>query len=280
MYRSKPIGVFDSGIGGLTVFRALREALPQEDFIYLGDMARLPYGNKSQETVESYALQIASHFRKVGIKLLIVACNTASAQALSVLKARYPDLPVLGVVQPGARAAVEASANGRIVVLATEGTVRSGAYQREILSLRPDAQVEAHACNLFVALAEEGWGDAPEALPIVRRYLAQIKLADYDTVVLGCTHFPLLVPALRQLLPSSVKLVDSAESMATVVKAYLAENELAAFSIRDSIPDSLRVENRQGHESFWVTDTPERFRLMATRFLNREVGDKVELIAL
>ena len=253
--RDHPIGLFDSGVGGLTVLKALRSRLPYEDFIYLGDTARLPYGTKSPETVAHYAEQVARRLMQEGIKLLVVACNTASAQGLPRLHELFPELPCLGVIEPGAQAAAQASHTGRIVVLATEGTVRSGAYEKEILHHRPDAVVESLPCNLLVALAEEGWVEGPEAACILNRYFAQINLTDYDTVVLGCTHFPLLAPAMRRLLPPSVTLVDSAATTAQAVADFLAQNGLQ------------KTSETQGNERFWVTDGPIRFSLMAQRFL-------------
>ncbi len=263
-----PIGVFDSGIGGLTVYRALRAQLPDENFVYLGDTARLPYGTKSKETVCRYAERVAHQLFEEDIKLLVVACNTASAAALSYLKERWPDMPILGVVEPGAQAAVAASKTGRVVVFATEGTIRSGAYQREIQKRAPDMQVQGIACNLLVSLVEEGWGEGAEAEGILRRYLKRITLDGYDVLALGCTHFPVLVPALRSLLPRQVSLVDSAETTAQVVAQYLQENSL-----------KNRASGGQG-DRFLVTDCPERFSALAPLFLGGSAVDNVELIAL
>ncbi len=194
-----PIGVFDSGVGGLTVLRALREALPAQDFIYLGDTARLPYGTKSPETVARYSLQCAAALLERGIGSLVVACNTASASALGALRERYPALPVIGVIEPGAEAAVAASASQHIAVIGTEGTIRGGAYQTAIHRRSPEARVTSCACSMFVALAEEGWTQGPVAEAVAHRYLDPIfDVADSpDCLVLGCTHFPALIDAIR-----------------------------------------------------------------------------------
>ncbi len=268
MPSSSSIGVFDSGVGGLTVLRALREALPREDFVYLGDTARLPYGTKTPDTVARYALQAAERLLREKIKLLVVACNTASALALPFLRRALPDLPCLGVVEPGAAAAAKASRNGRIVVLATESTARSGAYPKAIRALRPEAEIEGLACNLLVSLAEEGWTEGREAQAVVERYLRQIRLADYDTLVLGCTHFPLLAPLIRTLLPEEIALVDSAETTARAVAACLKTSGLA------------RTDGGQGEARFLVTDGPERFQALAERFLGGKRAESVETISL
>src|SRR6185436_14060874 len=209
----RPVGVFDSGVGGLTVLRALVANLPHEDFLYLGDTARLPYGTKSPATVARYSVRAAEGLAQRGIKALVVACNTASATALPALRERFPDLPVIGVIEPGARAACESSTSGRIAVLATEGTVQGGAYERAIQALRPDAQVTQVACQVFVALAEEGWSEGAAVDAVVQRYLAHLD-ARVDTVVLGCTHFPLLADAIARQLGPTRRIVDSAATTA------------------------------------------------------------------
>lgn len=248
------IGIFDSGVGGLTVQRALLDALPGADTIYLGDTARLPYGTKSAATVTQYSLRSARLLEARGIDLLVVACNTASAVALPALRAALP-VPVIGVVEPGARAAVKATSGGRIGVIGTAGTIGSGAYTAALHALRPDAVVVAWACPLFVPLAEEGWTDPADEVVrgVVRRYLAPLKAARIDTLVLGCTHYPLLKAAIAAELPG-VTLVDSAETVAAEVKALLPA-------------PAGRVATHQ----FLVTDTPERFLAVAGRFLGRPV---------
>src|SRR5512140_1266644 len=228
-----PIGVFDSGVGGLTVLRALLERLPEEDFVYLGDTARLPYGTKSPESIRRYALQAASLLRNRGVKCLVVACNTASAVALEALALEFAPVPVLGVLEPGAAAACRATREGRIAVIATESTVRGGAYQAAIARRLPRACVTARACPLFVALAEEGWTEGPVVDAVAHRYLDDLfgpaaGAAAPDTLVLGCTHFPVLAPALRAMLGPRIAIVDSAETTAAALAEVLAGGGLHA----------------------------------------------------
>ena len=265
--KNRPIGVFDSGIGGLTVYKALREALPQEDFIYLGDTARLPYGTKSHETVAAYALQAAQLLLEHDIKLLVVACNTASAQALPELRRAFPDLPCLGVIEPGADAAVAASHSGRIAVLATEGTARSGAYVEAIQRRSSAVEVQVLACNLLVALVEEGWCDGAEAEVILRRYLHRLE-EGFDTLVLGCTHFPILAPMLRKIVSPSISIIDSAVTAAQAVREYLQ-----SFG-------QLAPSSQVGSCHCLVTDGPERFERVARLFLNEDIAGKITQVYL
>ncbi|HTP40368.1 MAG TPA: glutamate racemase [Steroidobacteraceae bacterium] len=272
--RERAIGVFDSGVGGLTVLRALVEALPQEQFLYLGDTARLPYGTKSAETVVRYALRAADELVERGIKCLVVACNTASAAALGAMRQRFEDIPVIGVIEPGARAAVAASRTGRIAVIATEGTVRGGAYTQAIARLRPDAVVTAMACQLFVALAEEGWTEGPVAERAAERYLAALRGAagaGPDTLVLGCTHFPLLQGVIERALGGQVRIVDSAATTAQATRALLAQQDLLRTSSLQAAPQ-LR---------YLATDGAERFAQVGSRFMGRAIAaDEVELVDL
>jgi glutamate racemase len=213
----RPIGIFDSGVGGLTVLGALGERLPGETFVYLGDTARLPYGTKSAATVRRYALNAAAHLVGHGIKLLVVACNTASSYALDEVAAACP-LPVIGVVEPGVRAAL-ATGGRRIGVIGTEGTIRSEAYQRAIARSAPAVEVMARPCPLFVPLAEEGWGDHPVTDDIARHYLGEMLGWGAETIILGCTHYPLLRPSLARVVGPDVALVDSASALAEAVVA-------------------------------------------------------------
>ena len=251
------IGIFDSGVGGLTVHRALLEAVPAASTVYLGDTARVPYGTKSADTVTQYSLRNARVLARHGIDLLVVACNTASAVALPALRAEL-SVPVIGVVEPGARAAARASRTGRIGVIGTQGTVASGAYQAAIRRERADAEVVARACPLFVPLAEEGWTDPDDEIVrgVVRRYVAPLRDARIDALVLGCTHYPLLARAIAAELPG-IALVDSAQSIAAEVRERLGAGDGAAE----------RAEHR-----FLVTDTPEKFLAVAGRFLGRPVA--------
>jgi glutamate racemase len=214
---TRPIGIFDSGVGGLTVLGALRERLPGEDFLYLGDTARLPYGTKSAATVERYAVKAARHLAGHDIKLLVVACNTASSYALPAL-VEAVSVPVVGVVEPGVRAAIATGARS-IAVIGTEGTIRSGAYQQSLAERAPDAEIAAAACPLFVPLAEEGWGDHPVTDDVARHYLGALLDRGVETIILGCTHYPLLRPSLERVVGPAVRLVDSASSVAETVVA-------------------------------------------------------------
>ena len=257
----RPIGVFDSGVGGLTVFREIARALPREPLIYLGDSARVPYGTKSPSTIVRYALEAARHLMSRDIKMLVVACNTATAAALPELQAQLA-IPVIGVVEPGARAAV-AVTSGVVGVIATEGTVRSKAYTKAIHAIDPDVQVIESAAPLFVPLAEEGWANTHVAREVAEIYLEPLIDAGIDTLVLGCTHYPILRGTIEQGGGSAVVIVDSAETTAQTVKEALAS------SPRMSEP------TRQ----FLVTDAEERFRRIAGEFLAQEI-EHLELVSL
>jgi glutamate racemase len=249
-----PIGVFDSGVGGLTVLRALRARFPGESFVYLGDTARLPYGTKSAATVERYAVKAAAHLAGHGIKLLVVACNTASSYALGVLEAAAP-IPVVGVVAPGVRAAVATGAS-RVGVIGTEGTIRSEAYQRSLAACAPSVEVEAAACPLLVPLAEEGWGDHPVTDEVARHYLAPLLDRGVETIILGCTHYPLLRPSLQRVVGPGVALVDSASSVAETV----AEDHI----------DLIAATEADGAVRLELTDASERFLRITRAILGRD----------
>jgi glutamate racemase len=272
MDRQAPIGIFDSGLGGLTVTRAIYDRLPHEHLVYLGDTARVPYGTRSAQTVLRYARSCARHLQKRGIKLLVVACNTVSAVALDMLRVEL-DIPVLGVIEPGARAAAAASSHGRIGVIATGGTVASGAYPRAVASVDSRCEVFAQPAPLLVPLAEEGWveGDVPRLA--LDRYLGALSRHAVDAIVLGCTHYPLFRPLVderaRALCGSSTVVVDSAEATARELEALLSERELGRESVG------------QGELAMYVTDIPGRFGEVAGRFLGRPVeGLHVEQIDL
>ncbi len=276
----RPIGVFDSGVGGLTVLRAMDSEMPQERFLYLGDTARLPYGTKSAGTVIRYAVQAADALIERGVKALIVACNTASSVALPAMRERYRDLPVIGVVEPGADAAVAASRSGQIAVIGTEATVRGGAYERAITQRRPQAQVRSLACQFFVALAEEGWTSGPVARAAAQRYLAPLfgpaplpgGASAPDTLVLACTHFPVLQAVIRSVVGPQVSIVDSAATAAHAVRAALAASGLLGA---EAAPPA------SGRMRFLATDGVARFAAIGSRFLAREIGVReVELVDL
>lgn len=268
-----PIAVFDSGVGGLTVLRALRRRLPSESMIYLGDTARLPYGTKSVESIVRYALQATDHLAGLGVKMLVVACNTASAVSLDPIRDRFAPLPVIGVVEPGASAAVAASRNGRLLVLATESTVKRHAYAKAIRALSPQARVDEKACSLFVALAEEGWTEGAIPESIAHTYLDPImagaRLEAPDTVVLGCTHFPLLEPAIRAALGPGPAIVDSATTTAEAVARVLTSSNM------------LSTRQGSGALTFLATDGPDRFAAVGARFLGEPIDPaSVKLIDL
>lgn len=264
-----PVGVFDSGVGGLTVLKAIQDALPRENLVYLGDTARLPYGTKSPVSIERYATQAAAKLVEQGIKLLVVACNTASAVALDSLRGHMAPVPVVGVVEPGATAAVAASPGGRHLVLATEATVRLGAYTRAIQSRDSAARVSEQACEMMVALAEEGWSDGDIARAIVRRYLEEAGNTAPDTIILGCTHFPLLKDTIRDVASDGVMLVDSASTTADAVSRLLHQHEARRAG---QAPGSLRL---------LATDGAMRFARVGGRFLGRELHQSdIELVDL
>lgn len=254
------IGVFDSGVGGLTVLKALMERLPNESTVYLGDTARVPYGTKSGEVVTRYSLANANALLEYGVKLLVVACNTASAVALPALRERLP-IPVLGVIIPGAQAAERATRSGKIAVIGTPGTILSGAYQHAIAAERPDLEVRTKSCPLFVPLAEEGWTDGEVPRLVAREYLTGALLAGgVDTLVLGCTHYPLLASIIREVVGPDVTLVDSAKATAERVAEVLGERDLLEF-------ERAAVERQ-----FLVTDTPDRFLEVGSRFLGQQIS--------
>ena len=258
-----PIGVFDSGIGGLTVVSAIMTALPNERVVYVGDTARVPYGPKSPETVLRYSRQIAAWLREQHVKAIVIACNTATAHALETLQ-RECDVPVIGVVQPGAHAAVVATHNHRIGVIGTSGTINSGAYHRAIAAEAPDATVTGLACPLFVPLVEEGWLDHPATRMIANEYLLPMREAGVDTLVLGCTHYPLLATVIGDVVGSQVRLVDSAAETARALERVLRDRDLTASAT------GVAPVHR-----FVATDAPDAFRRVGQRFIG-PVLDRVE----
>ncbi len=265
-----PIGVFDSGVGGLTVLKALQARMPHENFIYLGDTARLPYGTKSQKSIVRYALQASAHLVKRKVKMLVIACNTASAAALSTLQQEFAPLPVVGVIEPGAQACCRNSSSGFIAVIGTESTIRGNAYPKAIMRLRPEARVVSKQCSLFVTLAEEGWTQGKIVEDIARKYLEHIFFTREapDCLMLGCTHFPVFKDALQNVLGPHVHLVDSAEATARHVYTRL---------------DQMHLFNGQSHaeNTFLVTDDLQRFARAGSIFLNRPIQEEeLELVDL
>jgi glutamate racemase len=254
MSKESPIGVFDSGIGGLTVAHEVIRQLPHESIVYFGDTARVPYGPKSPDTVRRYSREIAAFLRDQGVKGIVIACNTATAHALETLRGEM-DMPVIGVVEPGARAAVAATRQGHIGVIGTAGTIKSGAYERAIRALDPNVMVTPRACPLFVPMVEEGWIDHEATRLVAREYLEPMLEAEIDTLVLGCTHYPLLKPLLRDVLGPSVRLIDSAEETAAETARTLADASLSANSDADPT------------YRFVASDDPLQFLQLGQRFL-------------
>lgn len=261
-----PIGIFDSGIGGLTVARAIYEHLPHESTIYFGDTARVPYGPKSPDTVRRYSLEILHWLLAQRVKAVVIACNTSTAHALEALQAESP-VPVIGVIDPGARAAVAAMRPGTIGVIGTAGTIASNAYARAIQAAKPGARVEQQACPLFVPLVEEGWFDHPAAELVAAEYLEPMKRASVDVMVLGCTHYPLLKPLLQRIMGPDTRLIDSGEETAATVRTVLRTGGLEASS--SAIPE----------HRFVVSDDEARFRQVGSRFIGERLG-KAEVVAL
>ena len=259
MPRSAPVGVFDSGIGGLTVAHEVIRQLPHESVLYFGDTARVPYGPKSPDTVRRYSREIADFLRDQGVKSIVIACNTATAHALTALREQF-DMPVIGVVEPGARAAVAVTTRGRIGVIGTVGTIKSGAYERAIRAINSDVFITARACPLFVPLVEEGWTDHDATRLVAREYLEPMIAADIDTLVLGCTHYPLLKPLLADILGDEVRLIDSAEETAAETARTLAESGIAASA------------SHAATHRFVASDDPLQFLQLGQRFL----GDTIE----
>jgi len=257
--RQRPIGVFDSGIGGLTVVRALRELLPNEQIHYLGDTARVPYGGKSAATIERYSLEITEMLLAENCKTIVVACNTASALALTQLESATP-IPVTGVIRPGAQAAVAATRNGHVGVIGTRATIKSGAYESALRAFDPNVRITARACPLFVPLIEEGWLEGEVTDRVVRQYLTPLVEEGVDTLVLGCTHYPLMREAIGRFLGQSVTLVDSAQNCATAVMRLLEEENLRADL--DAV----------GQLSVALTDPPDAFLDVAIEALQLDLG--------
>jgi glutamate racemase len=266
MNNSAPIGVFDSGMGGLTVVRELMNQLPNESIIYFGDTARVPYGPKSPDTVLRYSREITSYLKGEGVKALVVACNTATAHALPALRREF-DMPIVGVIEPGARAAAAVTKTKRVGVIGTAGTIKSRAYEKEIRKLLPDVEVTAQACALFVPLVEEGWLDSEVTRAVARNYLAPIVSAEVDTLVLGCTHYPLMKTVIGNVVGREVRLIDSAHET-----ARQAGEILRAHGLENGTPDAARYR-------FIASDAPDTFLGLGERFLGSPI-DRVETVTL
>ena len=266
MTRDAPIGIFDSGLGGLTVARAIYDRLPHESTIYFGDTARVPYGPKSPDTVRRYSLEILHWLLGQGVKAVVIACNTSTAHALETLRAASP-VPVIGVIEPGAGAAVQVGGDGPIGVIGTAGTIASGAYVRAIHALRPGVEVRQQACPLFVPLVEEGWLDHQVTELVAGEYLAALRQRRVTALVLGCTHYPLLKPLLARVMGPGVALIDAGEATAAVLEATLRDHALLGTACEG-------VTHR-----FVVSDDEPRFRAVGARFLGDRLGE-AEVVVL
>lgn len=268
---SLPIAVFDSGVGGLTVLHTLQKYLPNESFLYLGDMARVPYGTKSPAAITRYTHSAADYLIRQDIKLLVIACHTASTLALPTIEKLYNEVPMVGMIEPGAQAACQASKQNHVAVIATEATVQAQGYQKAIQRIRPEVKVSAQACSLFVALAEEGWTHGMIAEATAQQYLSPLfaQTQKPDCLLLGCTHFPLLTSAIKNVIGNQIQIIDPAVETAHIVKRILQEKSLLA-----SAPSSA-------HTQFLVTDSPERFARVAQQFLATQVlPSQVKLVEL
>jgi glutamate racemase len=261
--RNLPIGIFDSGVGGLTVYKALHERLPNERFVYLGDTARVPYGTKSLATVERYAVENSKFLEAHGIKLLVVACNTASALALPAIRSAIK-VPVMGVIEPGSRAAVAVAQGANIGVIATEATIQSKAYAKAIASMGATGQVIERACPLFVSLAEEGWAGSDVARIVARDYLSEFSKTTLGALVLGCTHYPILREVISETVGEEVKLIDSGAATAHDVESLLQNSDLTH---EDALALYQERQLCDDLDHFYVTDAAERFAKVAERFL-------------
>ncbi|MDT8322476.1 MAG: glutamate racemase [Bacteroidota bacterium] len=255
-HRQKSIGVFDSGIGGLTVVHALMKHLPHENITYFGDTARVPYGSKSAEVVREYAFEDTRFLMQQGVKIIVVACNTVSAVAIDDLKSHF-DIPIVGMIQPGAAAACAASRNKRIGVIGTYATIGSASYPRALTRCNNSIASYSAPCPLFVPLAEEGWGEHPVAASVAEEYLAPLRREHIDTLILGCTHYPILRNVIQKAMGQEVMLIDSGEAAAIEVERLLGENDL------------LNTSTQQPNYAFFVSDVPQKFKQLGEIFLNK-----------
>ena len=257
MDKNAPIGVFDSGVGGLTVAREIMRQIPNERIVYFGDTARVPYGSKSKDNIIKFSRQIIRFLQTENVKAIVIACNTASALALDEMQQEF-DLPILGVVKPGAKVAVETTVNKRIVLIGTEANIRSGVYTRYIKSLDDEAKVFEKACPLFVPLVEEGWLHDDITLQVASRYLEELKEKDIDTLIMGCTHYPLIRSTIRKVMGDKVNLVNPAYETAIELKNLLE---------RDNLANKCDVDSPSSMYRFYVSDAEEKFKLFANSIL-------------
>ena len=263
---SSPVGVFDSGLGGLTVVKELMRQLPSEDIVYLGDTARVPYGVKSRETIIRFSKENANVLLKYSVKMIVVACNSSSSYALKDLR-DHSVVPVVGVIGPGARGALRSTKNSRVGVIATPATIASGQYEKELCAGKPDIQVFSQACPLFVPLVEEGWLTKKVTCDVAEEYLEPLKKAGIDTLILGCTHYPLLREVIQKVMGQNVVLIDSAREVACEVKNILDQKQLSQKS------------RRTAAHQFLTTDRPQQFEKMMKNFLGADAAPVVKVVS-
>lgn len=258
--QSDPIGIFDSGVGGLTVMHSVSSLMPNENIIYLGDNARVPYGTKSKETVISYSIECLKFLLKKKVKIVIVACNTASSYALPFIT-KLTKVPVIGVIEPGANAAVASTRNGHIGIIGTAGTILSGAYEKKIKRKLPNAEITSRACSLFVQLAEDGWTDSKVAKLTAQEYLSPMKKSDIDTLIMGCTHYPILKNTIAKVVGKNITLIDPGIETAIYANEILSKKNL------------INKSKSKGFRKFFVTDLPNNFKEVAERFLEEKISN-------
>lgn len=262
--RSNSVGVFDSGIGGLTVVKQINSFLPNEGIVYFGDTARVPYGSKSNSTVVEYSLQNARFLISKNVKIIVAACNTASSVALEILRENY-DVPIIGMIKPGAKMAAANTKNGRIGIIGTNATIRNNAYSKELHLLDKNLEIIEKECPLFVPLAEEGWIDHKATYAIAEEYLAELRESGIDTLILGCTHYPILASVIQKVIGDSVKLIDSGTAASLIVEEYLEGRNLRNHS---AVP---------GNNEYYVSDLPVKFKGVAQRFLGKKITDVTKI---
>ncbi len=303
--KNKGIGIFDSGIGGLTVLREIRKFLPYEDLFYLGDTARVPYGNRSKDTIIKYSVQNTHFLIGMGIKLLVIACNTSSSVAISALRHKFPELPIIGVIEPGSEQAVNATKTGKVGVIGTRATISSGSYRSALHRFDHGIKVFQQACPLFVPLVEEGMHRTKFANDIARHYLLNLKKHNIDTLILGCTHYPLLSPVIQKIVGSKVRLINSGQAVAIKVYEYLSEFNLLKAQDNSSDPsfDSVPTffakgdihlsrfpksrrgrfithDQVRGSMKFFVTDAPLQFKKIGKLLLSHDIGNNIRKVVL
>ncbi|MGB9734983.1 MAG: glutamate racemase [bacterium] len=277
--KNKGIGIFDSGVGGLTVLREIRRLLPYEDIFYLGDTARVPYGNRSKDTIVKYSIQNTNFLLKLGIKLLVVACNTSSSVAIDYLKQNFSGLPIIGVIEPGSAEAIALTKNNRIGVIGTRATIESNSYKLAIHTFDNKAKIFQKACPLFVPIVEEGMHKTQFAYEIARYYLSGLKQHNIDTLILGCTHYPVLSPVIKKVVGDKVKLVNSGQAVAKRVYEYLSRTGLMKTDINTSHNNVAKYKS-YGALKFYVTDAPEQFKKMGKLLLSIDIDNNVKKVIL